>query len=328
MKTKNKVMFGVAFLLLVGAITSFARPTNFRDGIMSMGAPIVSGNDKESSMWATHYFVAKTGGDGNDGKTVNRPFLTVQKALDVVADGDWIHVGPGSYSEALTTDQYGGAQNVTLIGGGSTRGDQVTLIAPTASDIVLDVRAPGYRISGFRIVGGASAAAVELNMDAASPTTGDDWAPYTQIDNCLFFGGSTHIDFVGAPYSCYILNNTFEVGTTGITSSSSGEANVNRSKVIGNSFHNMTNGISMNPRGFNRSDILNNTFGVDLTIRLDNRGGSQGQNIIGGNHFGGLFRTANGYNGHATDNWTGNFSMDTAAVGVGASGITIAVPST
>ncbi len=286
--------------------------TNFPNGVSSLGVPITGADNSPAAVWATHYFVDGTNGsDGNRGLDRNRAFKTIQKAFDTVSDGDYVHVAAGSYTETLTTPTYGGAKNVSVFGQNNTRGDQCTLLN-NSNAIVIDFRAPGWRVSGFRIVPGTSAG-VELNMDAATPTTGSDWSPYTQIDNCMFFQGTLGMDFVGAPYSCYILNNTFEHITSGINCSSSSVANVNRSIFAGNFFNNNTNHISMGAQGFNNCWITGNAFNDGATIYLSHTAASQGRNIISGNYLGGAYSSPS-YAGVASDMWGGNFNTLTGGV--------------
>ena len=47
---------------------------------------------------ATNYFVSNSGNDGNSGLTPNTPFLTMQKAVDVVSTGDTVFVENGIYA--------------------------------------------------------------------------------------------------------------------------------------------------------------------------------------------------------------------------------------
>jgi len=62
---------------------------------------------------------------------------------------------------------------------------------------------------------------------------------------------------------------------------------------------------------------------------LDLRGGSQGKNIVVGNHFCGDYSNTGGYYANAASpgNWTGNFAEDVAEAEVGDNSLTIAAPA-
>src|SRR5262249_30049396 len=51
------------------------------------------------------YYVAKTGNDSNPG-TSAQPFLTIGKGLTVLAAGDILEIGAGTYAERLLEDDF------------------------------------------------------------------------------------------------------------------------------------------------------------------------------------------------------------------------------
>lgn len=53
------------------------------------------------SLFATTYYVAKTGSDSNNGTSIDTPFLTIQKASDVSLPGDVVNVRSGTYREMV-----------------------------------------------------------------------------------------------------------------------------------------------------------------------------------------------------------------------------------
>jgi len=67
---------------------------------------------------ATEYYVAKSGSDSNNGTSLGTPFLTINRALDVMTDGDKVWVSSGTYNESLII---WGLSNVEFEGTGSTR---------------------------------------------------------------------------------------------------------------------------------------------------------------------------------------------------------------
>ena len=79
--------------------------------------------------FATDYYVAETGYDGNDGLSPETPFATVDCAVtNATGSTDVIHVAAGTYS---TTTQYGPNLKAKLVGEGATRGDVVIQSAGT-----------------------------------------------------------------------------------------------------------------------------------------------------------------------------------------------------
>lgn len=81
------------------------------------------------------YYVATTGSDSNNGLTSLTPFLTVQKAIDVVAGLDFsiynvnINVAAGTYTGANTIKNFAGAGTCTILGASAT----TTIINPTSA---------------------------------------------------------------------------------------------------------------------------------------------------------------------------------------------------
>jgi len=59
-----------------------------------------------STAFAATYYVAKTGNDGNPG-TQTQPWLTVQRAANVIVAGDTVNISAGSYGEMVTASKNG-----------------------------------------------------------------------------------------------------------------------------------------------------------------------------------------------------------------------------
>ena len=64
--------------------------------------------------FASNYYVSNQGSDENPG-TINSPFKTIQKAADVVAEGDIINLLEGSYHEEVTLNNTSGSQGEPII---------------------------------------------------------------------------------------------------------------------------------------------------------------------------------------------------------------------
>lgn len=295
--------------------------TNFPNGVTSFGIPITgasSGRTGGGSLFGTTYFVdATNGSDGNRGLTISKPFKTLTKAFTAVGAWDTILVAPGDYSGNYSTPLNATAPFVSLIGVQATDLGFGPWMAGTAGSPIINVRARGWRISGFEFDGVSDEASLKLT------TSGTSNANYTQIDNCLFTGGKYGIDWVGAPTYTKVVNNNFEdILTSAFVCTDSSTDVPRRCMIYGNEFKENISHIAMNPRGFKDSTIRGNVFSLDgvtrdATVLLDTRGG--GGNAIVGNYFDvtkaqytddaatAFIRTA------ATDFGAGNYCNDGAA---------------
>lgn len=90
----------------------------------SLGVPVNGG---------TTWFVDSSNGrDTFGGVTLEKPFLTIQRAVDKASPGDAIMIAPGSYDETVTIDRpSGGSMALVMIGLGP-KGS--VAIAPTSSN--------------------------------------------------------------------------------------------------------------------------------------------------------------------------------------------------
>jgi hypothetical protein len=75
---------------------------------------------KASSSW----YVAKTGLDTNDGKSIGAPFLHIQKAVNVSIAGDTIYIREGNYNEMFSTS---GVVYCIAMKASGTAGNPITL---------------------------------------------------------------------------------------------------------------------------------------------------------------------------------------------------------
>lgn len=76
------------------------------------------------SSFAATYYVATTGDDGDDG-SVGSPWLTIQKAANVMVAGDTTIVNPGNYGETVTTVNSGTAGNYITFRSSTPQGAQL-----------------------------------------------------------------------------------------------------------------------------------------------------------------------------------------------------------
>ena len=260
----------------------------------------------KSTMLGTILYVdAVNGSDNYDGLSAESAYATIQKACDNVKTGGTIFVfaprgtlaldTSTGYVETVTTPAYvsaAGAAHVQLIGIDPT-GMGVLWKPASATDSILTIRSPFWRVSGFRFEPGAGGNAIKTTrLGATSATTG--WGSWLLIDNNMFEGnfaaGSNGIDIAGAPFSGRIINNVFQdLGGKAIYCSESGVAQPFRWRIENNDFIECINCIDMNPRGFWGSEIRGNTFALGGTyhttlVMLDNIGGKDC--IISDNYFG------------------------------------------
>lgn len=283
--------------------------------------------------------------DNNDGTDPNAPLATIGQAVDQLENtfpypGSQIRVAPGSYSESVVTPDYATGPNYCSIVGLGPSPFGVQWGSGDEDSPCLDLRALGWRIENIRFYGPANVPAVYLRSTVPNA---NDIAIRTVIQQCYFDGlseGLAGIDFYGAPYDVWILDSFFaffhqdDDSGAAIISSNSDYANAYRVWIEGCRFYESDNHIAMNPRGFNVSVIKNNVFNpfgasYDATLVLDLRGGSQGENMVVGNYFGGDYSNTGGYYANAGNPgmWVGNFAEDVAEAEVGDNGITIAPPA-
>jgi hypothetical protein len=152
-----------------------------------------------SIIWGATFHVAKTGNDSTGAGTSISPWLTIQKALNLVGNaissGDTIQVHSGMYTEAVTTTVTGGSSYVTLM---VAPGDMVTVNR-------FSVKHSYYKFHGFNVTGtGDHAFAISTavsyieirncNIDSQGSVCGINFADqnidHITIDGCIF-GPST-----------------------------------------------------------------------------------------------------------------------------------------
>ena len=64
-----------------------------------------------SSISASNYYVSNNGDDNNPG-TLQSPFLTIQKAADIMTAGDVCYIRQGSYHEAIIMNNNDGLEKI------------------------------------------------------------------------------------------------------------------------------------------------------------------------------------------------------------------------
>ena len=314
--------------------------TNFPNGISSFGVPVMGGAGGTGLVaFRSVYFVDRTyGNDGNSGlSTKAGAFKTVQAALDVVRDQDAIIVLPSStYNEQLTTGLAAGTPTavpdapagqgryVTLMGASSTKWafDSPQLYNVDGDTATLSVRSPGFRLSGFRIVGDSgSPICVYAGIDGASSTSGSVWAAGLQVDNNVFYGAVDACAGLAmqAVMNFRILENQFDyfpsTNTGAITNVTGGFSTYPRGHIMGNIFTNCKDNI-VAPYG---STVIANNILADNHINPITRGivlTGGNSNTVTFNHLGGATYDGTQYVAAAGDNWAGNVTQHDGAAGI------------
>lgn len=116
----------------------------------------------------THFYVATTGSNTNDGLSLVSPKATINGALTAAAAGDVIHVTPGTYTEKININK----QGIKLI---STEGATVTFINPSLTagvgtvsivsginNVSIGEPGKGFTITGFDGTGAVETGAIYL----------------------------------------------------------------------------------------------------------------------------------------------------------------------
>lgn len=270
------------------------------------------------------YYVDGTNGvDTYDGLSAQRPFATIQAAMDAItARGalrgrSAVFVAPGGYAENIITPLNTIAPFGALIATTPTkRAGGATYLSPaTATSPVLTVRARGWRINGFEIDAGASGGCVHLDG-----TTSDANPKYVEIDDCLLIGAagaygilSDHSTDLARVHHNFFLSIALEAISCVTAQQLFWEIFENDFEDCQKAFAPRS---SLGPNGMrmhhNRFQHTGNTYGA-CTPKIDTRGGSQ--NLVGPENFlPSTYDEAGGYYSVGSDWWYGNYSEDLGGV--------------
>lgn len=136
--------------------------TTYGDQLFQMGGvPVGDGSGRYANPWSTTYFVdGDNGSDSNTGKTIDRSFKTIQKAVTTSTGGDVIYIKPKSYTMGTGFARY--TEDVIIPNGATGSGSTAT----GANRSLIGVT-PRRVASDFAGVRWTYASTTNLNVEAA-----------------------------------------------------------------------------------------------------------------------------------------------------------------
>ena len=276
--------------------------------------------------------------DNNDGTDPNYPKETVQSAIDsaLLTDYSEIRVSGSVSEDVVGPDYVTGPSYVWLRGIGNSMYSPAW-IGDDAATTSLDLRAIGWRVSGFRFYGKTTAACIELrHVDSGA----NDIAIRTVIDHNLFDGLTTGRYGIWSHgcYDVWIVENVFQLwhnavagGAIPLWANTTPVAIPCRNHVIGNMFWDSDNGAVFPCNGSEFHDNMfqpvGSAYSMTQVLNTSVAGNPGDDNVLWGNVFPGDYSIAGGYNPGAADTWIGNMAEDVAEAEVGDNGWTIARPT-
>lgn len=301
--------------------------TNFPNGVSSYGIPILGAGGTQASYFGHQWFVdTVSGADGNSGRSPSDAFQTMERAL-YLSDGTTANVGDndtiwfiGTVREQLVAPLgVTGVQIIGMAGGGVRDDDGAKWTYPSsgavAGQALLRARNQGWGVQNFLMTPEpTSGACVELRRaeDADNPDASHFVANgmrFVGVDVTTTYG----IRDIGGCSNVLVDNCEFYLLTTGYYCSSTSIANPLRNKIWNSRFIQNTNDVIRPSTACEH--IGNRHYSSAATEKVEISGGD-GVNVVTGNIFpdnAADIDPAHGYDGNATDTWTGNLVANQAA---------------
>lgn len=273
------------------------------------------------------YVDPTSGGSHGDGKSWDEPLSDLDDALTAMKKWDTIFCAPGNHTGNHITPLNTVAPFCSIIGMRQTSLGLACWAAATDQALpILQVKARGWRVSGFEFDNPTTSNAVSAGIQIYNPSGNTIRGDYLEVDHCLFTGGKAGIRYRDAGTYAHIHDNQFDymsgtvAGQDGaICSASSAQALGGRWLVENNIFAECVNqmNIAGGVRGLNSSVIKGNIFQVDAqattgVVLIDIRGGGAG-NLVIGNYFGcteAEYNSGSFVRTNASDEGMGNWAAD------------------
>lgn len=234
--------------------------------------------------------------DNTEGGTPDRPFATIQAALDAAVDFQtiYVHRAATTYSEELVVVA-ADAEYVNLVGI-----DFPVLEAPAGSAAPALLSANPINLYGldfFNVLGGSDGAALVEIADVN-----------VKVENCKFLGNDAEVTALSCGSASYgnwlIADNRFIGGGVTTTDALLNAADGINAQILRNLFTNYES--VMNLDDFQNALIQGNLIGLFATTGLVEASAAPGAQVSG-NYFGGTYSIAGGYTADADSHWIGNF---------------------
>lgn len=314
--------------------------TNFPNGVSSFGVPLGASSKFVASAFGTTWFVnanstpqsssyavMAAGSDSNDGKSPQSPFLTMDKAFDVISSGDVINF-TGKIQEQLVTPVQifdvwiNGVGNSPRDPDSTPSGGQYAAAewkAPasggTAAQATLRVIQQGWRFTNFLMRAiDLNAGCLEFVRNAASGNDERD-ASHASVEGLRFAGAGVGIklgatSFTENLFNISVKNCIFNDLTYAIRLTNGGSY---RAQIANNVFETNTNHIV---GALTQASIRDNIVSSATTAAIVLTGGSG--NAVNYNALDGTYAAGTLYAPGTNDNWNGNAASTgfTAAVPV------------
>jgi hypothetical protein len=276
-----------------------------------------------------YYVNGWDGSDSNDGKSWEKPFLTMAKAFSVITSGDTIYL-VGRITETLTAPL--GVFDVTIIGVTAGQPRQSTnngvqagysaywKYSTASATACLELIEQGWKIKNIVFEPHSTGHAIQLTRaeDAVHPDPS-----HAIIEDCRIVGGANGIIDSGGCFGIRLINNVFQTQTGHAVKNVTGAGIACPSywQVLNNKFLGFTNGFAVEMV----HGVFENNFFTDggtpnttTVLNIYGSGTAGGNNFVVNNYF--QTATAN-FNtpdiiGNATDVWN-NVSIDGTADMIG-----------
>ncbi|MEW6071094.1 MAG: Ig-like domain-containing protein [Planctomycetota bacterium] len=160
------------------------------------------------------YFVRKSGSDANDGESPAAAWATIAHAAGLLAPGDTVHVGAGTYAESITISAVGAADAPIFLLA-DTNGNYTS----DAGDVVVDAGGGAF---GFHFDAAAFAGLRGFTVTGAVPGGGsgggiwiDNGCTAIVVSGCIVYGNDRGIHLEDSDGS-YLENNRVSNNRTGV----------------------------------------------------------------------------------------------------------------